>query len=666
MPKSKQQDPELSVQASRKKAKKNKTESEKTANNGDQLCPAQEQVVMRSHDMLHAKGVAYVTGPPGIGKTHVIRGLVEQYPCTGERAYLNIVVVSQASLLPEMATKVTFAVQPPFNTSRTNQLTRHLCVAAKDRRVVTIPITHKFFKSKLCPSKSYPYATFVNFIQNAIVGVKQPVTILIIIDEAHHLCTPKWSFLLRELKMNAKNKHGFDIQLALVSATPKMEKASVARSTLAMFGAPQSELTTRAKQNDGVQPYMVEFTDDEVQQIRSSKVFQRLPRPSAVATIERLRSPLDPDLKGNLAERLKPMIDALEKIYVGNLVCRLLQLGSDTRKYKLIASTNAIQNIIGVVLTTLTHCDPDTGSDMLGGNLFNALAGKVKTAIVGPGPDYDLIKKEKARESVLVVHGTARGLAKHMRFLDAMGGEGQEAYGIPMYSTHDLSLSSLAKDNRNNAAFFDAFREQTKGATFGFVLPRHLEGTDKYNKNVTKIVLIGPMDKNVLEQVRGRFDRPFVPVKGERVRVGQTVTVHMQSEWAEKLRSIGHFNDIAAQDAPAELKARVDSSAHNDEAWKTAKIRDLILKMAMKLDGAETGGIFNVGIVDFFLELLKDPEKRDRFMKEKVGEYRRLVKTWASNKEHDPEESENEDEDEESEENEEEDGREEEEEEEED
>ena len=609
------------------------------------LHAVQLDVAERVKAALEQHGSAYLVAPAGTGKSAMLRALLRA-PTTavdasgahtapavggagvtssGVVSVLNLVVVPTTELITEMAGKMRLSLTPPFNGSKMNSL-RRLLEYPKPHTVVTIAVTHDFLKRKLNPPKNDRLATFKDFVEK----VGNPTFVRLLVDEAHNLCTggrggggaaetfASWSALLREqielFKYDPFNAtYPTTVEVVMASATPKLHLERFKKEAKAMLGCKD------------LADVLVEYTDDEVTRFRADLC--TLPAPAETPTIVELAAPYpNESLEGQLGQ----LLEALATLVVGDMLYIVEQCRARAaahRRRRQVHACNAMKNLVSEILAIVAHHGAE--GHATGGQVFAALERKVSTHVVEGGTPGTRVSK--AGECVLVVHHAARGLNKHRQLLCAM--EPDPKQGVPHFSAHDLSGADKNTEREKSAhtAFLAAFDHQTtdkmfgktvdaprKGHVIGLVLPKKMEGTDKYNERVTKTVIIGPTDSKVEAQTRGRTHRPPKYVNGMRVRKDATEMVQLRSTWASAVFALERLpRSMSVLDAPEEVLEKVKSLSGFD-----ADSRDLACKYATQLflaaegGGDETQALLPGQLVELFFTLLGDDTKLAAFLEE--------------------------------------------------
>ena len=563
------------------------------------LHQVQKDVSARVAAKMMENGAAYLVADPGCGKSTLLRAVLKA--STAEGAVLNIISVPSAPLGTEMRTKMHFTLLPPFTSSKHESL-RKAIKGVEEGTVVNIAVTHDWLRRMLSPPDSNPSNDLKHFVK----AVGKPRELLLIIDEAHNLCSSShWATMLTQAKAALAPATG--VKLLLVSGTPKLDTHRFVAATQAMLGSK-------------VEDALVAYTDEEVARFRKDTI--ALPAPAEPEDVSLPWHPND-----GLEDLLTPTLQDLATLIVGDFVYLVGCHMEGKARRREIHSVRAMKNIVGEVLAVAAHHGPS--GEATGGWVFASLEKKVPTArVVNGKPDAKTLKEN---ESVLVVHSTARGLHKHAQLLKKLcGGEN----GVPFFDHHDLSLAekNIAKDSINHKSFMNGFQDQKSGVTIGLVLPKCMEGTDKFAAVVTKVVVVGPSGN--LSQIRGRFDRPCALVEGTRVRKEATKIVHLQSSWADAVLAIERIDRKASVlDVTGEIMDRLEEDAVKSKF--DSETRELIAKMAMQLFKAEGGGneedaLLPGRLVDMFFEVLKNSSSFMKWAgKDGDGPYWSIVHKYA-------------------------------------
>ena len=282
----------------------------------------------------------------------------------------------------------------------------------------------------------------------------------------------------------------------------------------------------------------------------------------------------------SLSSVLLEQLEDVSIMVVGNFIYKTICHIEGKAKRLPIHAIRALKNVVGEILAVQAHhCAAGNAN---GGGVFALLEDRVNTSVVTNGV---LGKAEPSNESMLVVHSTARGLNAHARLLDELNNGGEN--GVPAFKHVDLSHAdkNAAKESANFASYTKSFNDQKMGATIGLVLPKNMEGTDKFCTNTTKVVVLGPSDG--VEQARGRFDRPSSLVNGARVRNGPTEIIHLESKWAVAVFSIDNIDMVSVLDMPVEVKTLLDSIREKYDSVTC----EIVGKMAMSLFIASGCGV---------------------------------------------------------------------------
>jgi len=549
---------------------------------------------------------AYLVAPPGSGKSALLRHVL--MPSTEECAVLNMVCVSTADLVKEMALKMDFSLMPPFNGGKIDSL-RRMFTYVEGGQTITIPVTHDFLKRKLSPLAKTPTEDVLAFVKS----IGEPRVLQLIIDEAHNICgIGKWA----ELFKSAKESLGeTEVRVVLVSGTPKLDVGRVASASRKLLGATEGA---------AVKKMMVAYTDEEVACFR--KDLCTLPPPAAAPSVIDLAAAYPNEgMEGKVGD----LLEQLAVLAVGDMLFLVECKVYGKRCRREIHSVLAQRNLVSQILTVMAH--HGEGGEETGGAVFEALKKTVQTYTVRNGVTSQ--KPSKSGECVLVVHGAPRGLNVHANLL-----YGLEAGvdGVPEFSAHDLSMSdsNIAKVDKSHKHFFEAFDNRTTnmmlgekvevertGHAIGLVRAKNMEGTDKYNERATKVIVIGPIDAKSALQIRGRFDRPS-NIKGDmRVRKDATEIVHLRSEWAETVLGIVRLDKKAMTiiDAPDVVMEKVKALRGYESS-----VLEFICKLACKLHIAEGGGdtssaLLPGRLLDLFFSHLADNEARGSFLSKSGG-----------------------------------------------
>ena len=335
----------------------------------------------------------------------------------------------------------------------------------------------------------------------------------------------------------------------------------------------------------------------------------------------------------------------LALLIVGNMLHLVQCSARGTQRRIEIHAHTATKNLVSHIVAKMAHLDAN-GDSGKGGQTFAQLEDKVPSALVKGGKIGETV--EGADPCVLVLHSTAKGLDTHVQLVEEMPNDGST--DAPQFTAQKLSFenTNAAKQTTRQERFLDAFQKQDEGVSLGFVLPQHMEGTDKYMSCVSMLIMIGPMDDKVVTQAAGRFWRPFQVEEGERVRTGPTKIVHLTSQWATNvlalmgLKATRGVDHTVMQDA---LRNKLHATCNGYDA----ETKDLTFKLAMLLVAAEGDGkkvtslVPDRGLVNAFCNFLESRDELVKFMhvkKEKnangklvvtdTGMYWSTVKDWAN------------------------------------
>jgi hypothetical protein len=573
----------------------------------------QKTMVDTALDKLANDEAVYLASPPGSGKTTLMGLLMEA--SVKDAPTLNIFAAPTAALVDEAKQKIDLTLAP-FHHGLNDTLTMML-TKAEDGDEISIGVTHTWLRAKLSASKEAPKEPeLVSFL--AKVG---GASVRLLIDEAHKLCSNgKWATALGEVKEKV-----LDLSLVLASGTPQMDKRKCKANAAAMLGLPF----------DAVERALITCSKEEEAAFMAAHC--PLPEP------ERHTVALKP--KKKFWEAVADELGDLALLIVGNML-HLVQCSANGVQRRIeIHAHSATKNLVSHILAKMAHLDAN-GDSGKGGPTFAQLEDKVPTALVKGGK---IGESEGADPCMLVLHSTAKGLDTHVQLVEEMPNDGST--DAPQFTAQKLSFenTNAAKQELRQELFFEAFQKQDSGASLGFVLPSHMEGTDKYASCVSTLIMIGPMDDKVVTQAAGRFGRMFKLKEGERVRTGPTKIVHLTSQWATNilalmgLKATRGVDHTVMQDA---LRNKLLAACQGYDA----ETKDLAFKLAMLLEGAEgdpakkgSSLVPDRGLVDTFCNLLKSKDELAEFMhvkKEKnangklvvtdTGPYWSTVKDWAN------------------------------------
>jgi hypothetical protein len=524
----------------------------------------QEALVKRGYKTFTKEGGVIIESEPGLGKSRKAGALLSKI---GKKVVkdgskmLGLFVAIDATQAQELQGEVGALGSPPFQPSD-KKAVKMVEDELADTGHATVDITRDMMRKLLGgdPTKKTAKPAEMPELANKL-GLSDGDMIVVVLDEVHDWYD-KPSAWPAAFKKTREAMPSIPIGVIGLSAKTGLDVKRRRDGARTLIGI----------QDDAdVLNLLVDYTDEECAALKAT--LKKQPEVPTEFDIYQMDSPVDdPKCKALLSEL---------HIAIVNMI--VTDDDDKIRMQRIVADT------VAKITATQAHGD--------NGDLILEQLDEEGFPMCGIDANGELTGQYTDRkESVVLAYKSRNGAEMGLSLLQTLEAANKEAIdngGEPL-SSFDIKVHSLFNTKSATAKkkkikeFLDCFKAQMHTAVA--VIDKDLsQGQNFFAKNVTTIIAIGDWDGDELFQLAGRLGRIVQLKEGDLVpRVFKTV--HMKSEWAEKVSSIESNKRSRTAQIPSNVAAMLDSlkPRHKHQVKEMAtKAKQLIAADEfLKTDGA--------------------------------------------------------------------------------